>query len=239
MASKSLLALLLAATTLASCSYNSPGTYMGAITGATIGDGVGGALGLIASDRHNKFEGMLLGRAVGTAAGAIIGYNAAKNAEESKNSNVAEDYDVEYSGGYNSRNSNYQISGGYSNSYSYNSSKKRYATNDIEISDISFQDENGDGKFSRDELCYIVYYVSNTSSRDIDLTLFVTDEDNSKCFAISPETNIRIGAHKKIKYTAKVYCKRYPAGSSATFRVNATTENNGSDSDVIRIRMKN
>lgn len=247
--------MALATMLLASCSYGNYAAYNGAMVGATIGDGIGGFLGWTASGR-DKMGGVMLGRALGTAAGAVIGYNAAKPKDGKKSAESAsgkddyyldtDTYNRRYEGGGQTYTPDYQTSGGYSDDYAQSdsygdtykpgSTKKRFALGDLEISNLSYEDENGDGRISKNETCNIVYKVSNTSADAFDVVLAVEDMDNTGAYAISPETKVRLEGHKTIRYTAKVYCKKSVSGAAARFRVSVASENHGSASDMIKIK---
>lgn len=236
---KTVITILLAAT-LTGCSYTTSGEYLGVMTGAAIGGDLGETIGWISSGHRNHGGGALLGRVVGTTAGAIIGHAVTKPKDKGKN---GQDYDEDLT--------SYQTSGGYAapkdeymrpvegkRKYSGNNDKRKYTVGDLTIQSVSFEDENGDGRFSKHEICNIVYEVSNIGSSPIDVDLYITESGNGNCFEVSPKTRACIAAHKTIRYRAKAYCKRIPASSSVTFNVFATSRNNGSASDLIRIKMK-
>lgn len=237
---------LLASSTLTGCDVSSSRTYLGTMAGAEIGGVVGEALGWMSTDRHSGPGKAMLGSVIGTVAGAAIG-NAVAREHESNTVRVGRSNKKEKRGRddyeYNHRNNNYdytdqgyQTGGGYYDQPA--TGNGYYTSSDLVISNLNYQDEDGDGRFSRNETVNIIYEVKNTGRRRVDdVVLKVEAEDNSRCFALSPSTTVSIGPGEAVRYKAKAFCKSKPSASVARFKVSATSNTAGNAFDMLQIKM--
>ncbi len=215
----SIVCLFAASVILSSCS-TSPSYYSmsGTMAGASIGSQIGEAIGWF-SGGHNRYGSSLVGRVIGTAAGAGIGYSITQkqisnlNKQYDNRNTVSENtYNNTFTPESNTINRNFRIG---KNSKTYN--------NSLCIGNISYQDENGDGKISKGETCTITYEVSNNTQWLIsDLVVAISEETNTKRFAFSPSTpNVSISPGGTIKYKANVFCKKKPSQSNVVIKLSA------------------
>lgn len=256
------LSALLVSTAFSSCSYTSSGNYLGTMAGAEIGGVVGEALGWMSTDRHSGPGKAMLGSIIGTVAGAAIGNSITKDRAEEINIGRRNDMDYGnadyqtgggydshgtygYNEGYNrnqygshdtyvpdSRNrSDSKFNGRYGNGYSI-------GNGDLAISHVTFEDEDGDGRISRNETVNIMYEVTNKGHRTYsDVILKVDVEDDARKFALSPSTTTTIAPGQTVRYKAKAFCKSRTSSGNVTFRVSANSMNGGNASANLQIRM--
>ena len=249
--------------TLSSCDISSSRNYLGTMAGAEIGGVIGEALGWMSTDRHDGPGKAMLGSVVGTVAGAAIGNYITKDKTDSSSRDNNSDYSLNYGSDYNS-NSNYNSDyssnrGGYDDSYNMGyqtgggsdavadnyrgkeNKKNGYhidSNSALTISNVQYQDEDGDGRFSRNETVNIIYEVKNNSRQTVrNVELKVEAENNSKCFALSPTNVIDIPAGETIRYKAKAFCKSRPSDSITTFKVSANSNASGKLYAELQIRM--
>ena len=215
----SIVCLFAASVILSSCS-TSPSYYSmsGTMAGASIGSQIGEAIGWF-SGGHNRYGSSLVGRVIGTAAGAGIGYSITQkqisnlNKQYDNRNTVSENtYNNTFTPESNTINRNFRIG---KNSKTYN--------NSLCIGNISYQDENSDGKISKGETCTITYEVSNNTQWLIsDLVVAISEETNTKRFAFSPSTpNVSISPGGTIRYKANVFCKKKPSQSNVEIKLSA------------------
>ena len=215
----SIVCLFAASVILSSCS-TSPSYYSmsGTMAGASIGSQIGEAIGWL-SGGHNRYGSSLVGRVIGTAAGAGIGYSITQkqisnlNKQYDNRNTVSENtYNNTFTPESNTINRNFRIG---KNSKTYN--------NSLCIGNISYQDENSDGKISKGETCTITYEVSNNTQWLIsDLVVAISEETNTKRFAFSPSTpNVSISPGGTIRYKANVFCKKKPSQSNVVIKLSA------------------
>lgn len=241
--------VLLICTALNSCDFTSSNNYMGTMAGAEIGGVVGEALGWMSTDRHDGPGKAMLGSVIGTVAGAVIG-NAITKDRPKYDNNYYDNQTYEYSERDNYRrndNDDYQTGGGYSNNYIEKKSRANrkdshsYNYNDYSsfvIKNIYFEDEDGDGRVSRNETVNIIYEVTNTSNIYLnDVVLKVEAVDCGRNFALSPATTVNIAPGETLRYKAKAFCKSKPSFNTATFRVSANNAKAGNASAELQIRM--
>lgn len=236
---------LIGSTTIVSCDISSSRNYMGTMAGAEIGGVIGEALGWMSTSRHDGPGKAMLGSIVGTVAGAAIGNALTKDnttqTRVGRRDNVRDDvrYEDNYSPGY-------QIGGGSNDAYNVNrpSNYSSPMTNDnnsysfLTISNVTFQDEDGDGKFGRNETVNIIYEITNTSRNDVDdVVLKIESLDGDKYFAVSPANTAKIAAGERIRYKAKAFCKTKPSGSVAKFNLSASSRYAGTTSTTLQIKM--
>jgi len=236
-------------TILESCAVSSSSNYLGTMAGAEIGGVIGEALGWMSTSRHDGPGKAMLGSIIGTVAGAAIGNSLTKDR--------AYETTVVATGRRNNRYDNvasspdYQISGGASSNYYGNTTdnhtdNRNYRPNNrnvdsysfLTISKVSYQDEDGDGKFSRNETVNIIYEITNTSKRSVDdVVLKIESYDGDKYYAVSPATTITIDAGETIRYKAKAFCKSKPTGTVAKFTLSASSKYAGTVSTILQIKI--
>ena len=106
------------------------------------------------------------------------------------------------------------------------------------ISHVTFEDEDGDGRISRNETVNIMYEVTNKGHRTYsDVILKVDVEDDARKFALSPSTTTTIAPGQTVRYKAKAFCKSRTSSGNVTFRVSANSMNGGNASANLQIRM--
>ena len=236
---------LIGSTTIMSCDISSSRNYMGTMAGAEIGGVIGEALGWMSTSRHDGPGKAMLGTIVGTVAGATIGNAVTKDNTKVVRSGRRDDTrnNIRYEDDYNP---GYQIGGG--SNEGYNASRPgNYSgpmTNHdnsysfLTISNVSYQDEDGDGKFSRNETINIIYEVTNTSKNALDdVVLKIEALVGDKYFAVSPSNTTKIAAGERIRYKAKAFCKSKPSGSVAKFNLSASSRYGGTTSTILQVRM--
>lgn len=238
---------LIGSSAVMSCDISSSRNYMGTMAGAEIGGVIGEALGWMSTSRHEGPGKAMLGTIVGTVAGAAIGNAITKDSNNNRvvssgrrdnvrsNNRYQEDFNPGYqiggggNEGYTNRdNSNYagQIQGG-SNSYSF-----------LTIGNVTYQDEDGDGRINRNETINIIYEVTNTSRNAVDdVELKIEALDGDKYFAVSPSNSVKIAAGECIRYKAKAFCKSKPSKSPAQFKLSASSRYAGSTSTILQIKI--
>lgn len=229
---------MLGSSMLTSCDITSSRNYMGTMAGAEIGGVVGEALGWMSTSRHDGPGKAMLGSIIGTVAGAAIGNAITRDDTETtayrSTSKQTKRYNQE------SNNAGYQTGGGYDDTYSYNNSNdsRLYTTNNLIISGVTYQDEDGDGRCSRNETLNIIYDVKNVGTATLtDVVLNVEAVNNEKSFALSPSNTVRIAAGETIRYKAKAFCKNKPSDSVTQFKVSANSQTGGNTFSELQIRM--
>ncbi len=215
---------------MGSCATSSPQGYLGTMAGAEIGGTIGEAIGWLSTNRHDGPGKAMLGSIVGTVAGAIIGNHIAAQSEKS---DTRRHDGKKYSDNTSSYYPDYQTEGGYdasrSNAYKGKAGKKatisersfsEYGT-PLTIRNVTYQDENGDGRFSRYETINVIYEVTNTASHSVEALLYIDDPEQSKNFAYSPASTVTINPGQTIRYKAKAFCKNVPKSNYTDIRIYA------------------
>ena len=262
------LSALLVSTAVSSCSYTSSGNYLGTMAGAEIGGVVGEALGWMSTDRHSGPGRAMMGSIIGTVAGAAIGNSLTKDRarEYPEEVNIGRRNDRKYNsqgndigyqtgGGYDNsgrERDSYGDYGSYGNRNDNNSNGNRsdygsygnrngfsFSTSDLAISHVTFEDEDGDGRISRNETINIIYEISNKGHRTYDDVVLKVDveENEVRRFALSPSTTVSIAPGKSVRYKAKAFCKSKPTDGNVIFRVSASSMTGGNTSADLQIRM--
>ena len=204
-------ALILGSSLLGSCTYSSSSNYMGTMAGAEIGGVIGEAFGLMATHRHEGPGKAMLGLVLGTAAGAAIGNAVTKDGTATGKSYHRDTY------------SDYQTGGGYDSSSSYSSYGYATTPSCLSIHNVTYQDENGDGRFSRNETINITYEIKNHGNTDLSDVVLMVEPVNAKNIAVSPFTTVNIKAGETLRYKAKAFCKSYPTTNTTIFTVGASS----------------
>lgn len=182
---------------LCACSSTSPNAYLGMMAGAEIGGTLGEAIGLMSTNRHDGPGKAMLGSVIGTVAGAAIGYELVQSAEQA--------------------NASTRSAAG-----TTTQATTAPATSPLAISNITYQDEDGDAKFARYETINVIYEVTNTSSKALDTQLSIQAPQADDDIALSPTTTATIEAGKTIRYKAKAFLKNMPKAKAIDIRVEAS-----------------
>ena len=245
--------VLACSTIFTSCDISSSRNYLGTMAGAEIGGVVGEALGWMSTSRHDGPGKAMLGSVIGTVAGAAIGNSITKDRTQPTEVRVGRGdkrkraqeqayggADYQTGGGYsdygNDRNytGRYQ-SEGYHPSYG-GTVGKQYSP--LNISNLTYQDEDGDGRFSRNETVNIIYEVTNTSNHRCDNVLLKVEAlESERAFALSPANTVSIAPHETIRYKAKAFCKSRPSSNVARFTVSAGNDMFGFTTSQLQIKM--
>lgn len=205
-----------AATIFCACSSTSPNSYLGMMAGAEIGGTLGEAIGLMSTNRHDGPGKAMLGSVIGTVAGAAIGYEIASNADEA---NAAK-----------RRTS----STAYADATYDASDVAATTTQPLTITNITYQDEDGDGKFARYETINVIYEITNNTRQSLSVCLAIDAPNHADNLACSPNTDTTIEPEKTIRYKAKAFLKDKPSAGSVDIRV-AATANGYTTSSLIAI----
>lgn len=253
---------LLMAGTFTSCSSTSSTGYLGTMAGAEIGGTIGEAIGWLSTSRHDGPGKAMLGSVIGTVAGVVIGNQVVANAEkrtDQRNGSDREsrqqpmydspDYGYQTGGGYQ-REGGYQAEGGYQTEGNQQTERKGYqigqentytigkSQKGLSIKNVRFQDEDGDGRFSRYETLNVIYEVTNESDQAVDATLAIDCPEERRNLVFSPSTQVTIQPHKSIRYKAKVFMKNQVKSSQVKLKVSAETAMVGKSEDELSVRCK-
>jgi len=232
---------VLTSTLFTSCDISSSRNYMGTMAGAEIGGVIGEALGWMSTDRHDGPGKAMLGSVIGTVAGAAIGNVLSKDRTE-RQATAARRSDDMYAD--NNYDGEYQTSGGY-DSRNTRSDRSRTGRNEgvesaysnLSIAGITYQDEDGDGRFSRNETVNVIYEVTNHSNMEATVELKIETMNDSKNFVLSPATTVKIGPHETLRYKAKAFCKGRISAGAVKFRLLASSKTAGNTAAELQIRM--
>ena len=248
-----------------SSSRNYLGTMAGAEIGGVIGEALGWMSTDRHDGPGKAMLGSVVGTVAGAAIGNYITKDKTDSSSRDYNSDYSSNYSSDYNGNSN-YNSDYSSNrGGYDDSYNMGyqtgggsdavadnyrgkennrgkeNKKNGYhidSNSSLTISNVQYQDEDGDGRFSRNETVNIIYEVKNNSRQTVrNVELKVEAENNSKCFALSPTNVIDIPAGETIRYKAKAFCKSRPSDSTTTFKVSANSNASGKLYAELQIRM--
>ena len=244
---KTIVFVLVGSVLLSSCVVSDNATYVGTMAGAEIGGTLGEAIGWMSTSRHGGPGKAMLGSVIGTVVGAVAGNQLATAAdpvaraerrerreakrrakEEKKRMQEQAQMDYQTVGGYDSQDNltnNIQ-----SNTYSIGS--------ELIISNMAYQDEDGDGRFSRYETINVIYEVTNKGQEATEATLLIDTEENAKNYAFSPANSVQIAPGQTIRYKAKAFCKSKPADNYVNIKVSALSSNLGNASSNLRVRLK-
>lgn len=230
---------LIAGSMLSSCYFGSSESYFGTMAGAEIGGVIGESLGWISTSRHGGPGTAMLGRVLGTVAGGAIGNSIGNRASESRKERRAArrqrqqqttSYNNDYYSGSNDDYTigDYQTEGGRSKVYNNTASS-------LSISNMYFEDEDGDAKLNKNETLNIIYEVTNSSSTPAEVRLITGTAKDSR-LEFSPEMTTTIEAGKTIRYKAKVFCKKVPTGTYIDIPVTVISDTHGTVKDSIRVK---
>ena len=190
-----------------SCASAGEGAYNGAAFGSILGSAIGGI-----SDGPRGHD---LGTIVGMAGGAIIGAAIGNAVEQRQQAAQQEGYPQSKPKG----NASSREESGYDPQHGgddrlYDFHPENSASSDvspsavpvIEMRNVRFVDNDGDGAISRGEVCKVVFEVFNRGKAPLqDLLLLVEDIPDNRHVYISPSLRVeRVNAGKGIRYTATV-----------------------------------
>ncbi len=230
-------ATMLTSALFTGCDITSSRNYMGTMAGAEIGGVIGEALGWMSTDRHDGPGRAMMGSVIGTIAGAAIGNVLTRETADRRVTTSRRSDDIyadnTYDGGY-------QTGGGYDARNSQNRNNRHDnedAYSSLSIAGVTYQDEDGDGRFSRNETVNIIYEVTNHSDRSCSAELKVETMNDSKNFVLSPSNTVKIEPHETLRYKAKAFCKGRTSVSSVKFRLMASSPTAGNTAAELQIRM--
>ena len=240
---------VIASTMLASCDISSSRNYLGTMAGAEIGGVVGEALGWMSTSRHDGPGKAMLGSIIGTVAGAAIGNSLTKDRPEQTEVRVGRGNKHNRSQEQTYGGADYQTGGGYGDYGSYgdydrsgyqgHSQYRGNSYSPLTINNLTYQDEDGDGRFSRNETVNIIYEVTNTSNQRCDnVILKVEAAESERSFALSPANTVSIAPHETIRYKAKAFCKSRPSSNVGRFTVYAGNDAFGFTTSQLQIKIE-
>ena len=197
------LATAVGLSSLTGCSSSSPNSYLGMMAGAEIGGTLGEAIGFMSTNRHDGPGKALLGGVVGTVAGAAIGYSIANEADEQAAAKR-------------------RAQAAATPTTTTGASTIWEDESPLVISSLTYEDEDGDGKFARYETINIIYEVSNNSNADMTVELAVSCPDFPEDIVLSPSNVTDIEAGRTIRYKAKAFMKGKVSASAAYITASAS-----------------
>ena len=212
--------------------------YYGGTMGAYIGGVIGEALGVTLG--RDSYTGAVIGNAVGTLAGAVIGSSMAGKDRRDITRNIGRDRDTD----------DYNV---YSNPYgNYGEAMpdrplppppapqfgSAPVGTELIISNVTYEDENGDGYISKDETICVSYDVWNASKQEVEVTLVIIDPVNQKHIAFSPATTLSMMPGQRMRYKAKAYCKSHPKNNVTHIIVAAQSKALGNVNSTLQIDYK-
>lgn len=215
------------------------GAYFGSILGSAIGGLNGGYRGSDAGTIIGMAGGALLGAAIGDAQDKAVQRDRQQYLEEkarlkaSRDARGRQDMKRDFATrSYEESESGYDAAGTYDDRIdidfgdsvpmenTYSVSPGTIVTGpSLVLRNARFYDENGDGIISRGESCDIVFEVFN----DGDATAYnveptVIETTRNKHILVSPTILVEsIGAHKGVRYTARVVADRMLKDGTARF----------------------
>jgi len=219
-----------------SCADMNSRTYLGTMAGAEIGGTIGEAIGWLSTSRHHGPGTALLGSVIGTVAGAAIG-NAASKASAPKKDRSVKKRNT-YDSGDTYEQPDFQTGGGYSDDVYTGATPTTSAGQNIVISNVSYQDEDGDGRFARYETINVVYEVTNYGSAPASVELSIDNPAYSKDIAFSPVQTATIEPGKTIRYKAKAFLKNSIKGNHVTINVFAKSAGSETASGSLQVKLK-
>lgn len=236
---------LLLGSMLSSCTYSGYEGYLGTMAGAEIGGIIGESIGWMNTSRHSGPGNAMLGGIIGTVAGAVIGNAIGNEAAEAKQRDRAERaerraerrqereqrdrYDR-----YDDRNNSYDFGGFQTEGGRADSRANLKSEGSLQIGNLHYEDEDGDGRVSRYETINVIYEVTNTGSLPAHVSLITGN--NNPHFEYSPVSQATIEPGKTIRYKAKVFCKTRLKDGYTDIPVYVKSDELGSAQDNIRIR---
>ena len=227
------------------CTYSGYESYAGTMVGAQIGSVIGESIGWLSTSRHGGPGTAMLGSVIGTVAGAAIGNAIGNEAAEARREERAERkrrrmeaYSKKASRqhanvGRDEANDSYDF-GGFQTEGGRDANIASSGSSALVISNLHYEDEDGDGKMGKYETVNVIYEIYNPNAFAVDANLITGDKNADLEF--SPITNTRIEAGKSIRYKAKVFCKKVPDGAYTEIPLVVSGEGIETSSTSIRIR---
>lgn len=214
------LASTLLFSSMSSCGTMDSRSYLGTMAGAEIGGTIGEAIGWMATSRHDGPGKAMLGSIVGTIVGAAVGNSLSSKSEREAETSAYI--------GKKMRKADTSES-------SYDDLSTNYSACPLVISNLTYQDEDGDGRISKYETINVIYEVTNTSDHIVAATLSIDDAENAKTMVFSPSTDLMIDSHQTIRYKAKAFCNGRPKNDRVNIHVFATSIADGVTSSFVGI----
>lgn len=221
--------------TCTSCSSTSTQGYLGTMAGAEIGGTIGEAIGWLSTSRHDGPGKAMLGSVIGTVAGAVVGNQVAANAEKRKSQSAGGGNDSRQRQEEDWGNAGYQTGGGYQRG---GTTAEPQRTGGLSIQHAQYQDEDGDGRFSRYETLNVIYEVRNETAQAVSARLSLDSQEQDKCLVFSPATEVTIQPYKAIRYKAKVFMKNQVKESQVSLLMCAESDAAGRACERLVVRCK-
>ena len=175
-------------------------SYMGTIAGAQLGSTLGGAIGWLGGSGRGRSNGSALGTIVGTVGGAAIGAAIANNASKKHTEYMGSDANQYAFGSDEWKRESSRVYG----QNDVKSSRDGYASNSkLYISNLSFQDENGDGKLNKEETIIVSFTVQNMEDKKMEVELFLLEPNYYRDLEISQPKTVSIAPREMVRYKAK------------------------------------
>lgn len=221
---------------MTSCATAGQGAANGAYFGSILGSAIGGLSG--------GYRGSDVGTIIGMAGGAILGAAAGEANEQAKmrdrqqyleekarlkanrdaREQKAKGNNYSYQQ-FDEEDSGYDAAGQYDDRIDIDFGSPEpapsvsAATSSLEIRNARFIDENNDQMISRGESCDIVFEVyNNGDAAAYNIEPTVIETTRNKHILVSPSILVEsIGAHKGVRYTARVVADRLMKNGTAKF----------------------
>lgn len=225
------LAILMSGT--ATSCYNST-SYMGTIAGAELGSSIGGAIGWLGgSGGRGRADGSAIGTIIGTVGGAAIGAAIANKSQKPRTEYMGVDANQYAFGSDEWKRESSRVYG----ENDVKSSRDGYASNSkLYISNLSFQDENGDGKLNKEETIIVSFTVQNMESKSYEVELFLLEPNYYRDLEISQPKIVSIAPNEMVRYKAKVYCKHNLKGKTLNLQAHVRSQEIGDIYEVLNVK---
>lgn len=205
------------------------------MAGAEIGGTIGEAIGWLSTSRHDGPGKAMLGSVIGTVAGAVVGNQVVSNAEKRKSQNTGRGSASRHGQEKGSDNAGYQTGGGYQG---VGTTIEPQRTSGLSIQHTQYQDEDGDGRFSRYETLNVIYEVRNETDQTISARLSIDSPNQANYLVFSPATEVTIQPHKALRYKAKVFMKSQVKESQVGLLMCAESDAAGRACERLDVRCK-
>ena len=208
-------------------------SYMGTIAGAQLGSTLGGAIGWLGGSGRGRSNGSALGTIVGTVGGAAIGAAIANNSAKKHTEYMGSDANQYAFGSDEWKRESSRVYG----QNDVKSSRDGYASSSkLYISNLSFQDENGDGKLNKEETIIVSFTVQNMEDRKMEVELFLLEPNYYRDLEISQPKTVTIAPKEMVRYKAKVYCKHNLKGKTLNLQAHVRSQEIGDLYEVLNVR---
>lgn len=197
-------------------------------TGAMIGSRVGEAIGFVSGRGHFRGHNAALGSLIGAGVGAALGVGIASHIEKQERQAYDRDeadhrHSAQRSDERVRNNSDYQTGGGYSGNDEFGGNSGYSANSNtavLSISELSYMDADGDGYFSKGEVCEIEGFIKNNTNTVLNDVVIYLGTDNEKDFSKSPSLTTTLQPGQKIRYTGRICCKKARRGQAVNVNLN-------------------